>query len=344
MGKVKAIMYGMGATGRLATKLLVEKGVEIVGAVGNKSNLGKDIGELAELGYPLGVSLSGDADGVLSQQKADVVLVCSTGSMADMFQVFEKCIKNKLNVISIAEEAFFPWRSSHQLACEVDKLAKQYGVTVTASGVQDVFWVNLISVLTAASHSIDQIEGETTANVDVFGPVVLNEIGVGKDPSEISQLSEKPDKKGTHIFQIGLEALAADLELSIKEVSNRKVQIIAERDIESKGLGRTIKRGQIQGVSEITEIVTHQGITLQGKLTGKVFDEGDAETNTWVIKGVPEIHLENKHMPGQLATCTSMINRIRDIISCKPGFVTVEKLPKPKYQTFEGVWPVTVTR
>jgi 4-hydroxy-tetrahydrodipicolinate reductase len=254
--------------------------------------------------------------------------------MADMLPVFEKCIRNGLHVISIAEEAFYPWRSSPRLAAEIDAMAREHGVTVSSSGIQDIFWVNLISVLTAASHTIELIQGETTANLDDYGAVVLNEMFVGKEPGEFVHKAE--DENSCHIFQIGLEALAADLGLSIKAVTNRKIPLLAERDMASKGLGRTIRRGEIRGVSEITEIVTHQGITLQGKLTGKIFADGDVEANTWSIKGVPDIYLENKNMPGQLATCTSMINRIPDIIRCEPGFVTVERLPRPKYQTFDS--------
>lgn len=47
--------------GKIMTKLMVEKGVLIVGAVGHVSNIGKDVGEVAGLGYPLNVKISDDA-------------------------------------------------------------------------------------------------------------------------------------------------------------------------------------------------------------------------------------------------------------------------------------------
>jgi hypothetical protein len=336
--KIKAIMYGLGAMGQLATKLLVEKGVEIVGAIGHRTNIGLDIGELAGVGYPLGVKLSTDAEAILSRQEADIALVCATGGMEDMLPVYEKCIKNRLNVITLAEEAFFPWRCAPQIALQLDDMAKRYGVTITGSGVQDVFWLNLVSVLTAASHSIEMIQGETTANLDDYGPVVLNKAGIGKPADEWRQMRQGQEGHGRGIFELGLQALAADLGLTVDRTSHCNNPIIAGHNVVSHGLGRDIERGQVMGVSEIDEITTHQDITLKGILTGKVFESGDTETNLWVIKGVPELHLENRNMPGQLATCTIMVNRIPDVIACQPGFVTVERLPRPKYRPLASLF------
>ena len=54
MRRLKAIVYGIGVIGKLATKYMVEGGIDIVGAIDvNPEIVGKDLGEVVGLGRPL---------------------------------------------------------------------------------------------------------------------------------------------------------------------------------------------------------------------------------------------------------------------------------------------------
>ena len=35
-----------------------------------------------------------------------------------------------------------------------------------------------------------------------------------------------------------------------------------------------------------------------------------------------------------MTTCTQLVNRIPDVINAPPGFITIEKLPRPRYRTY----------
>ena len=51
--KIKAIVYGVGTIGKIATRYMMEKGIEIVGAIDlSPVIVGKDLGEVAGLGRP----------------------------------------------------------------------------------------------------------------------------------------------------------------------------------------------------------------------------------------------------------------------------------------------------
>ncbi len=50
----------------------------------------------------------------------------------------------KVNVVTTCEEAFFAENSNKLVFDEIDKAAKENGVTVTGGGYQDIFWGNLI--------------------------------------------------------------------------------------------------------------------------------------------------------------------------------------------------------
>jgi 4-hydroxy-tetrahydrodipicolinate reductase len=97
-------------------------------------------------------------------------------------------------------------------------------------------------------------------------------------------------------------------------------------------LGKTIKRGLVIGQTEITEIDTKEGIRFRAEFISKILQKDEVETSKWFIKGAPDLYLENPNLPGPLATCAAMVNRIPDVINCEPGYITVEKLTKPKYK------------
>lgn len=54
----RVVIYGVGAMGAIATRLVLDKGGEIVGAIGRSLlKEGRHLGEVAGLGRPLGVNV-----------------------------------------------------------------------------------------------------------------------------------------------------------------------------------------------------------------------------------------------------------------------------------------------
>ncbi|MFC2024194.1 dihydrodipicolinate reductase [Chloroflexota bacterium] len=336
MEVIKAIVYGVGAMGRILPKLLLEKGVNIVGAIDvNPEIVGKDLGEVAGLDYHLNVLINNNPEEVLSKHKADIALVAIFSEMEKMYPYLKMCVESGLNVITTCEEAAYPWTISPELAAKLDKLARDNGVTVTGSGFQDVYEINLISVLSGASHKIESITGREKFNIEEYGPVVLEyyNIGVTKEEYEDWIMEQKVDQ-APFSDRMNLESLIADLGLTVKKVRQTIKPIIANEDTEAESIGKLIKRGEVIGRTDIVEIETEQGIKFQGEMIGKVYKPGEGDINEWYIKGVPALHLKNDNVPSRIATCTQMVNRIPDVINSEPGFITAEKLPKPKYKSY----------
>jgi len=333
MSNIKAIVYGVGEMGKIMTKLMVEKGVLIVGAV-DVSNIGEDLGEVAGLGYALNVKISDNADAVLSAQQADIAIVAVFTEMERIYPHLKKCIENDLNVITTSEEALYPWTTSPELTAKLDKLGREHKVTVTGGGYQDGFLVNLVSVLTGASHKIELVSGKQSFNIDDYGPVVAEHRFVGQTKEEFECLAAERATKSSFL-RMEIEALIADLGLSVSGILQFIYPTIDDIDIECKALGkRIIKKGDVTGTAEVVEIETLQGIKFRSELIGKVYRPGEGDISEWHIEGVPELYLKSDKVPTMMATCTQMVNRIPDVINADPGFITVEKLPKLKYRAY----------
>ena len=70
MRRIKAIVYGVGAMNSVATRLMIEKGVDIVGALARSpEKVGHDLGDVAGLGFQTGVLIDDDPERVLAHAR-----------------------------------------------------------------------------------------------------------------------------------------------------------------------------------------------------------------------------------------------------------------------------------
>ncbi len=334
MRPVRGIVYGVGAMGSITARLMLEKGVEIVGAVARSpEKVGRDLGEVAGLGFETGVVVESDARRAL-EAGADIAAVSVSSYLSVMFDHFRLCLEHGCNVVTIEEEAVYPWRTAPGPAAELDGIAKRHGVTLAASGAQDVFWMHLVGCLAGAAHRIDTVSGRCTWNADDYGPEVARHVRVGDTREEFDRfLAEEgwPD----FVVRATLEALIAELELTPGRVVPNVAPVLAQVDRRSSALGTVIPAGRVVGVVDSVTIETEEGPTFSFEMGGRIYEEGETDLNEWVIRGEPEeLRLLNERVPTRLITCTTLVNRIPDVINAEPGLVTLDRLGKPRYKHF----------
>ena len=321
--------------GSIITRLLVEKGATVVGAIGRSpSKVGRDLGEVAGLGFELGVKVDEDSDAVMSRAAADVAVVAVSSYLETMFDHFRTCMEHGANVVTIEEESFFPWCTAPALATRLDALAKHHGVTIMGSGAQDLYWMTLPSALMGAAHRVDSVHGRTTWNVDDYGPEVAQHVQAG---STLEQFESHVKREGWSSFVVRntVDALVADAGLNAAEVQTSVEPVLASTETPSRSLRREIAPGQLLGVTDSATITTREGPSFTFEQTGCVYRPGQADMNEWAVRGEPaELKLRNDNVPTRVATCTQVINRIPDVINASPGFATVAELPRLRYRHF----------
>jgi 2,4-diaminopentanoate dehydrogenase len=334
MRRIKAVVYGVGSMGSVATRMMLEKGVDIVGALARSPDkVGRDLGEVAGLGFQTGVIVEDDPDRVLSSRQVDIAVIAVASYMSDMYEHLRRCAEHGVNAVTIAEEALYPWNSSPMATAELDRLARRHGVTLTGTGHQDIYWVNLVSMVLATAHRIETVTGRASWNVDDFGPEVAKDQRVDTSVEDFDRWLAEADRPPS-FGRNTLGALVEDLGLTVAEQESSTRPEVAKQPVPSKSLGITVDGGRVIGFTDVDTVRSHDGISLTFEMTGRLYLEGEADINDWTVTGEPELRLLNPAVPTGVTTCTQLVNRIPDVINAPPGFVTIEKLPRLRYRTF----------
>ena len=347
--KIKAVQYGVGKMSLYTMRYMLEKGIEIVGAVDvNPNVIGKDIGEILGTDNKNVKVVSADnAEEMLKQAKPDIVIVTTMSLLNDVKDALMLCAKLGINAITTCEEAFFPENSNPNVTKKIDELAKQTGCTITGSGYQDIYWGQLISSIAGSTHKITKIKGSSSYNVEDYGIALAKAHGSGltldafeKEVASVDKISDEERQKviesGNYLpsYMWNVNGwLCEKLGLTVKSQTQETVPQTYKEDIYSSTLGMTVKAGDATGMSAVVTTTTEEGITLETECIGKVYSKEDFDKNEWTIIGEPDTTLVINRPATVELTCASIVNRIPDVINAKPGYVPTEQMGELNYRT-----------
>ncbi|MBN9256038.1 MULTISPECIES: hypothetical protein [unclassified Mesorhizobium] len=328
MRPIRAIVYGLGTMGRMTTKYLREKGVDVVAAY-VRTTEGKDF-SAPEL---QGVRIC-RPDEPFEPFGADIALMTHCSRLADLFEPAAKAARAGLDVLTIAEDAFEPFYidSETARARELDAIFRANGRTLASVGVQDTFWFAQPLSFLASVQRLDRIIGRNICDLSAFGSAGQHagQMGLTADEFHAQGHGAVSDHRG--IFEVALRPLCRALGLAVLSTKVTNEPVLAEADMPVARLGRTIRKGTTCGMMERVVFELQGGVVAEGQFIMRFLPEGEGAFNEWVVEGLPGMNMRTDNFHGDVITCASLVNRVRDVMDAEPGFLSVDQLRAPRYQ------------
>ena len=346
--KIKAIQYGVGKMSIYTMRYMLEKGMEIVGAVDvDPSLIGKDIGEiLGKEKLDVVVTSAENAKEMMQVTKPDICVITTRSLISELEEPYMLCAELGINAISTCEEAFYPQNSNPTLTNKIDELAKKNNCTITGTGYQDIYWGQLITSIAGSTQKITKIKGSSSYNVEEYGIALAEAHGAGLTLPEFEEKIATADniseEERNKIIEAGEFApsymwnvngwLCSKLGLTVISQTQKCVPQTYKEDIYSSTLGMTVKAGNATGMSAVVTTETKEGITIESECIGKVYAPDEFDKNVWTVEGEPTTTITVEKPATVELTCATVVNRIPDVIKAPAGYITTEKMGDLEYK------------
>ena len=308
---IPVAVIGLGAIGREVVKAVrARPDLALVGAA-DPAFVGQDAGELSQVGT-IGVPVRATAAEALAG--AEVALVLTASSVADMLPIVEACASAGVDVVSTCEDLAYAALSAPELAARIDERAGAAGITVVGTGVNPGLVMDRLPVtLAAACVRVDRVA--VTRVVDAAkrrGPLRAK-VGAGLTPEEFEagvaarRLSHRGLPESCALVGLGLGWTFDEIRSSIAPVVEPRQGIPAGRvaGLRQSAVG-------LRGGRELVRLDLEMSVAAP-EPHDRIVIEGDPPLDL-VIRG-------GTH--GDRATVGTVLNAIRPTLAASAGLRTV---------------------
>lgn len=319
--KIKVIFFGIGAIGcEVARFGLSRPWLEVVGAIdSDPTKIGFDLGAVLGLEKNLGIEVSGDAAALFNRVQADVVVLTTGSFLPEIYDQLEVAVQAGLNVVTSAEELAFPTLQSGGLAEQLDRMAKEKGVTIKGTGINPGFVMDtLIVFLATASADVQHVSAKRVVDCSRRRRQLQMKVGAGLSVDQFKA------GLGKSIFgHLGLmesAALVADAVGMIPDRITQSVEpVLAQQAFQSEYV--KVKPGDVSGMRQVARCLSKgkESVALE-----VLFYLGAPEPQDQIlITGMTNIDVTIKEgIAGDQATVAILINAIAPTLEARPGLLT----------------------
>ena len=326
MKKVRVVQFGCGPIGCSVIRYARNRpDIEVVGAIDIDAGLvGRDLGEVAGIDDKLGVLISAEADAILSQTKPDVVFLTTSSSLRVVHAEVGKCIEAGANVISTCEELAYPYSKEPQISADIDKKARDKGVTVLATGVNPGFVMDAWPLfMTGVCRQVKQIKAVRVQDASSRRGPFQKKIGAGCTLEEFNKLVASGTLKHVGLPE-SIAMIASGLGWELDEITESIEPVVAISRVKTNFV--TVEPEQAAGVRQVG-----RGIRARDELITLEFEAyvGAPESYDAVyITGTPNLEVVIKGgTHGDVATAAITVNCVHRVMDAPAGLLTMKDLP-----------------
>ena len=336
MENVRVAIWGFGAMGSgVAKVLLAKKGVDIVGVCDiHPARVGKSIFEVlgVEKGDRADVIVNPKIEEVAFNKNCDICVIATDSFTKKAFPKIKYVLEQGINVVSTAEEMSYPKAQQPELAGELDRIARENGVTVLGTGINPGLMMDLLAIcLTGCMTDVETVTCRRVNSLSPFGPAVMEEQGVGVTVEAFEKGVQDGTLAGHVGFAESVGMIAEALGWNVEKFEQQMKPIVTSVDRKSPyGFAAA---GDVAGVN-----MTGQGY-VDGEVKIDMYHpqqiepemEGTHTGDYIILKGTPEVNMAiNPEVDGGIGTIAMVVNMIPHVINARPGLKTMIDLPVPR--------------
>jgi 4-hydroxy-tetrahydrodipicolinate reductase len=324
------MQVGLGPIGAAVTRqLAARKGFRIVAAVDIDPNkIGRDMGDVTELGRSLRVKVSGDLRKAAKASKPDVAVLCTSSSLERVMPQIEQLLKLRLPVVSTTEELAYPAARNRRLAKKLDAMARKAKVAVLGTGVNPGFTMDALPIaLTAVCEQVNRIEVRRVQDARIRRLPFQQKIGAGLTREQFEQQVAAGSVR--HVgFPESIQMIGDAMGWRLTRITDEVRPWIAEEEVFSELLA--VDPGYVAGLSQ--EGVGYVGDEAKILLQLDAYLGAPESFDSVLIDGSPRIYSKVQGgIHGDIATASMTVNSIPHVIAAAPGLRTMRDMPLPSF-------------
>ena len=321
---------GLGPIGAaVARQLAVRKGFRIVAAVDIDPNkIGRDMGEVAELGRPLRIKVSGDLRKTAKAARPDVAVLCTSSSLKAVMPQLAELLKLRLPVVSTTEELAYPAARNRRLAKQLDEMARKAKVAVLGTGVNPGFVMDALPIaITAVCERVEAIRVDRIQDARVRRLPFQQKIGAGLTREQFQKKVD--DASVRHVGLAESVSMIADaMGWKLDRITDEIHPKIATATVSSEFLA--VDEGYVCGL--VQDGIGYRGGRPIITLHMEAYLGAPESYDQVQIVGSPNITSKIAGgVHGDVATASITVNSIPKILDVAPGLHTMRDMPIPSY-------------
>ncbi|HLQ37565.1 MAG TPA: dihydrodipicolinate reductase, partial [Planctomycetota bacterium] len=306
---VRVVSFGLGPIGIAAARLaLQKKTVQLVGAIDvDPQKIGKDLGELLELGQPLGMKVDGDAESALKRIRPHAILHCTSSFLPQVKDQLLLATRCSVNVVSSCEELLWPELQYPDLARVLHSAARDSGVTILGTGVNPGFAMDYIATIaSAATLDVTGVRCVRVVDAGTRRLPLQQKVGAGLTRAEFDQ--QMATGRFGHVgMRESVALLARALAFEVDKIEQVVEPVLATAELKTPFL--SVKKGQVAGIR-------NHGYGRKGDQTPihldlSMFVGAPDPRDEVILDSTPPIHLKFEGgIAGDQATAAILLNTL----------------------------------
>ncbi len=317
----RVVVIGLGAIGREVVKALDGIGsILTVGAV-DPQFAGRDPWDVCGL-RPSGLVVSASVAGALTPGSADVAVVLTGSSTADMLPIVEAAAAAGINVVSSCEDLALAELSTPELARRIDAMARAGNITVLGTGVNPGFVMDRLPLqLAGACVRVHGIRVERVVDAAKRRAPLRAKVGADLTPEQFAA-GVAAKRLGHRGLPESCALLGIGLRLPFDEVRTTIEPVVATAESPRAG----IALGHVAGLRQ-SAIGLRAGREIARLDLEMSVDAPDPHDRIRIDGDPPLDVLIAGGTHGDRGTVGTIINAIPAVVAATPGLKTVLDLP-----------------